>query len=133
MKFALITTSFLIIGSNAYDRIGIERYCNVDPSEFTAQCNFESLDNCNAYLMPGQRCMANPAFVASGMKDSTRQIVSERESIPSPLLAAWERDKAERSRWVQKAMLIYDFVTWQTNRLFWDVSDWLSRLSRWFL
>jgi len=129
MKIALITTTFLMVGSNAYDRVGIERYCNVDPSEFTAQCNFESLESCNAYLMPGQRCMANPAYVTSGIKDPTKQVVSDRESIPLQLLEAWKRDKSLSSTWAGKAKKLCDLLSWQINRLFWDVFSSLSRLS----
>jgi hypothetical protein len=113
MKLALITSSFLIIGSNAYDRVGVERYCNVDPSEFTVQCNFESLGSCNAYLEAGQRCIANPSYLPTSIKSEALSKGPESDPIPAALLAAWQKDHANRITLSYKVMEVCDLVRTQ--------------------
>ena len=101
MKLVLITTSFLMIGSNAYNKVGVEKYCNIDPDEFTAQCNYESRDNCQSYLQPGQRCMVNTEY--RGGASSTNESVPEiQPAVERQLLAAWQANKSRRSPWSER-------------------------------
>src|ERR1700760_2490761 len=72
-RLGLITTSFLFVGANAYNKVGVERFCNIDPEEFTAQCNYESFGSCQSYLSPGQRCIANADYSAAALKIARRE------------------------------------------------------------
>lgn len=61
-KLVLITTSFFFVGPNAYDKVGLAHYCNLNPAEFTAECNYETLKDCASYLGPGEHCAQNPDY-----------------------------------------------------------------------
>src|SRR5262249_44374419 len=97
MKTSVLAACWMVIGSISYQKIGIERYCNVDPTLRVAQCNYESANSCLGYLEPGHQCVSNPDFVPTQSENLVRGDVWNQTGLPL-LTAQWRQDAA-RNRW----------------------------------
>lgn len=69
-----------------YNRVGVAQWCNVNRSEKTIQCNYETEAACESYLGNGEFCRSNPFFVlpptpkAGSLKDHDR--LREPKHVP---------------------------------------------------
>jgi hypothetical protein len=45
-----------------FNRVGVAQWCNINRSEKTIQCNYESKEACESYLGKGEFCQSNPFY-----------------------------------------------------------------------
>lgn len=59
MKQLLFLLPLTMANLTGYSRVGVERYCQINASDKTLQCNYASAADCLDYLQKGEACVVD--------------------------------------------------------------------------